>query len=195
MVIDGKILPSSNITVLVNDIVKKAKHEFDPVGRNSPVEQLSKTELPHGLIGNAEISRELSQRIRKSTTPRKYLSKVPWIDLAKITERYYNPGHVKDFLIRQDAYTLHRPIRHRFRRRQIFTKGIHDLWQADLVYMKSLMLHNDVVKYLLTCIDTFSKYAWVRSLKTSLDFALKKHSKSILKEKFPLYLQTDKALS
>ena len=64
--------------------------------------------------------------------------------LAKMTERYYNPGqpgsfggfpiaerylkgNVHDFLIRQDAYTLHRPIKHRFSRRQIFTKGIHDL--------------------------------------------------------------------
>ena len=83
MVIDGKTLPGSNITVLVNDIIKKAKHEVDPVGRKSLVEQFSKTELPRGLIGNAEISRDLSQRKRKSTTPRKSPSKVPWIDWQK----------------------------------------------------------------------------------------------------------------
>ena len=70
--------------------------------------------------------------------------------LAKMTERYYNPGqpgsfgglpiaekdlkgNVKDFVIKQDAYILHRSIRYHFR--QIFTKGIHDLWQADLVDM------------------------------------------------------------
>ena len=35
MVIDGKTLPGSNITVLVNDIIRKAKHEVDPVGRVS----------------------------------------------------------------------------------------------------------------------------------------------------------------
>ena len=80
MVIDGKTFPGYNITVLVNDIIRKAKHEVDPVGRKSLVEQFSKTELPRGLIGNAEISRELSQRKRKSTTPRKSPSKVPWID-------------------------------------------------------------------------------------------------------------------
>ena len=33
MVIDGNTLPGSNITVLVNDIIRKAKHEVDPVGR------------------------------------------------------------------------------------------------------------------------------------------------------------------
>ena len=80
MVIDGKTLPGSNITVLVNDIIRKAKHEVDPVGRKSLVEQLSKTELPRGLIGNAENSRKLNQRKHKSTTPRKFPSKVPGID-------------------------------------------------------------------------------------------------------------------
>ena len=79
MVVDGKTLPGSNI-IVVNDIIRKAKHEVDSIGRKSLVEQLSKTELPRGLIGNAEISRELSQRKRKSTTPRKSLSKVPWIE-------------------------------------------------------------------------------------------------------------------
>ena len=80
MVVDGKTLMGSNISILVNDIIRKAKHEVDPVGRKSLVEQLSKTELPRGVVANAEISRELSQRKRKSTTPRKSPSKVPWID-------------------------------------------------------------------------------------------------------------------
>ena len=80
MVVVGKTLPGSNISVLVNDIIRKAKHEVDPVGRKSLVEQLSKTELPRGVVGNTEISRELNQRIRKSITPRKSPSKVPWID-------------------------------------------------------------------------------------------------------------------
>ena len=83
MVIDRKTLPGSNITVLVNDIIRKAKHGVDPVGRKSLIEQLSKTELSRGLVRNAEISRELSQRKRKSTTPRKSPPKVPWIDWQK----------------------------------------------------------------------------------------------------------------
>ena len=80
MGVDGKTLPGSNISVLVNDIIRKAKHEVDPVGRKSPVEQLSKIEIPRGVVGNAEISRELSQRKRKSTTAHKSPSKVTWIE-------------------------------------------------------------------------------------------------------------------
>ena len=71
MVVDGKTLPGSNISDLVNDIIREAKHEVDPVGRKSLIEQLSKTELPRVLVGNAEISRKLSERKRKSTTPSK----------------------------------------------------------------------------------------------------------------------------
>ena len=61
-------------------MIRKAKHEVDLVGRKSHVEQLSKTELPRGVVENAEILRELSQRKRKSTTSRKSPSKVSWID-------------------------------------------------------------------------------------------------------------------
>ena len=35
MVIDGKTLPGSNISVLVIDMIRKAKYEVDPVGRVS----------------------------------------------------------------------------------------------------------------------------------------------------------------
>ena len=71
-------------------------------------------------------------------------------------------------------------------------KGFDDLWQADLVDMQSLSLHDDGVKYLLTCIGTFSKYAWVRPLKNKSGLCVKEAFESILREKVPLYLQTDK---
>ena len=55
-----------------------------------------------------------------------------------------------------------------------------------------LALHNDVIKYLLTCIDTFSKYAWVRPMKNKSRICVKEAVESILKEKVPLHLHTDK---
>ena len=58
--------------------------------------------------------------------------------------------------------------------------------------MQSFSLHNDGVKYLLTCIDTFSKYAWVRSLKNKSRLCVKEAFESILREKVPLYFQTNK---
>ena len=58
--------------------------------------------------------------------------------------------------------------------------------------MQSLAQHNNEIKYLLTCINTFSKYAWVRRLKNKSGLCVAEAFKSILEENAPLYLQTDK---
>jgi len=67
---------------------------------------------------------------------------------------------VKKFFASQDAYTLHKPRRIRFPRRKTYPKGIGDLFQIDLVNMTSLSSFNDGMRYLLTCIDVFTKRAW-----------------------------------
>ena len=72
----------------------------------------------------------------------------------------------KRFLQAQPAYTMHRPVRRKFLRRKTFSKGIGDLYQADLAEMGSLARDNDGIRYLLTCIDVFSKMAWVVPLRT-----------------------------
>ena len=66
----------------------------------------------------------------------------------------------------QPGYTLHKPARRRFRRNKVFVNGIDDQWQAYLVDLQSLSRWNRGHKYLLTCIDILSKYAWVVPLKT-----------------------------
>ena len=93
---------------------------------------------------------------------------------------------------KHDACTLHKPIRHRFRRTHTFTEGNHDLWQTDIVDMQSLSNYNDGVKFLLTCIDTFSKYAWDRPLKNKSGKSVTEACKSILNEEIPVMLQSDK---
>jgi len=67
---------------------------------------------------------------------------------------------VKKFLAGQNAYTLHKPMKIRFPRRKTYSKGIGDLFQIDLVDLSSLLPFNDGMRYLLTCIDVFSKRAW-----------------------------------
>lgn len=60
---------------------------------------------------------------------------------------------------------LHKPARRNYPRRSTITLGVDDLWQADLVEMdsgnlKGISKINKGYKYLLTVIDTFSKFAW-----------------------------------
>jgi len=79
---------------------------------------------------------------------------------------------IKTWLLNKDAYTLHKPVGLKFRRRRTFTVGIDDLWQADLADPSSLSKYNDKNKYLLTCLDVSSKHAWVVSLKSKTGAAL-----------------------
>ena len=72
----------------------------------------------------------------------------------------------KKYLAGQDAYTLHKPRRLRFQRRRTYSKGIADLYQIDLADMSSLSPFNDGMRYLLTCIDVFSKRAWAVPIRT-----------------------------
>ena len=67
---------------------------------------------------------------------------------------------VVDYLSGQDAYTLHKPTRRRFARRRTYSKGIADLYQIDLSDLSNLSTYKDGYKYLLNCIDVFTKRAW-----------------------------------
>lgn len=79
---------------------------------------------------------------------------------AKVSEQA-----ARNWLKSSDAYTLHKPVRHKFPRRKTYSKGIGDLLQADLVEMQPLARYNDGHRYLLTAIDVFSKKAFAVPLK------------------------------
>ena len=71
--------------------------------------------------------------------------------------------------------------------------GIDHQWQADLVDMGRLSKDNQCVKYLLTCIDVFSKYAWIVQLRNKTGQSLVDAFQSILNSgRKPKRLQTDK---
>jgi len=65
-----------------------------------------------------------------------------------------------------EAQELHKPIRHKFKRRRVFVFNIDDIWSADLKDMQSLAKENDGYKYLLNVIDLFSKTAYSIPLKS-----------------------------
>ena len=75
-------------------------------------------------------------------------------------------NEIRTWLRQQDTYTLHRPVRYRFKRNRVIVGGIDKEWEADLVVMDSLSKENNGYKYILTVIDVLSKYAWVEPLKT-----------------------------
>jgi hypothetical protein len=88
---------------------------------------------------------------------------------------------------------LHKPIRRNFKRRSTIIKGLDDLWQADLAQMNMYSSSNKNHNFILVVIDCFSKYVWVRALKTKNSVEVTKAFKSILvnEKRQPNNLQTD----
>ena len=80
-------------------------------------------------------------------------------NLKRYTGKSYNK--INRYLSDRDAYTLHKQRRIHFPRRKTYSKGIGDLYQADLVDLSNISRYNDCYRYLLTVIDVFSKMAWV----------------------------------
>jgi hypothetical protein len=60
---------------------------------------------------------------------------------------------------------LHKPVRKNYPRTRVFVAGIDYQFEADLADFQSLSAQNDNYRFLLVCIDCFSKDAWVRPLK------------------------------
>ena len=86
-------------------------------------------------------------------------------DVKKEGKFNINRTKIKEWLMKQDAYTLHKPICCRFKRHRMIVGGIDQQWQMDLANMQSMQKINDGYRYLLVCIDVFFKYAWVVPLK------------------------------
>lgn len=77
---------------------------------------------------------------------------------------------------------LHKPIRKNFIRRHTILRGIGDLWQADLADLQKYANFNKNYKYILAVIDCFSKFLYVRPLKTKTAHEVTDAFESILKE-------------
>lgn len=99
---------------------------------------------------------------------------------------------IKEWLMTKDSYTLHKPVRKKFKTRKVIVQGIDDQWQADLADLGNIAKYNKGYRYILTCIDVFSKYAWVIPVKTKTGVNVTSAFEAILKTgRKPVKLQTD----
>src|SRR5437867_276041 len=101
---------------------------------------------------------------------------------------------VQKWLAGQPTYTLHKTARKKYSRNKYLVSGIDEQWQLDLADLSSLQKHNDGYKFILTCIDIFSKYAWAIPVKSKSSANVSEAFKSILKQskRKPFRVQTDK---
>jgi transposase InsO family protein len=73
---------------------------------------------------------------------------------------------IKTELEQDPTYTLHKQIKRKFKRRQVQVSGRGEQWQIDLLDVSKLKHQNSHFTFLLTCIDVFSRFAYVVPLKS-----------------------------
>lgn len=88
---------------------------------------------------------------------------------------------------------IHKPARKNFPRRKFVQKGINDTWQIDLVEMIPFHKQNEGYRYLLTIIDTFSKYSYAVPVKnkSALDIVSAIRNVFKISKKTPKNIQSD----
>ena len=80
------------------------------------------------------------------------------------------------------AKELHRPARRNYVRRRVTLKGITDLYQAHLVEMLPYSRINEGMKYILTMINCFSKFAFAIPLRSKTGPEVARALEPILKK-------------
>ena len=100
---------------------------------------------------------------------------------------------IKDFLETQDGYTKHKPVIKKYETRRFYSPRIDAIWQADIGYFIDFPEANDNYKYWLVVIDTFSKFSWLKHLKSKSMQETTKAFEDILREsnRTPSSLNTD----
>ena len=102
----------------------------------------------------------------------------------------------REWLESQDAYTLHRPVKRKFRRRRVYAKHVNDVIQADLLDLQSLAKFNDGYRFVLVVIDVFGKKGYGQPIRSKSAKHVTPSLESILDRLFPApnFCQTDRGV-
>ena len=94
----------------------------------------------------------------------------------------------------QVAKEIHLRVIRSSHKQKIITRGIDDLWAADLLIMHDYSCQNKGYKYILNVIDTFSKYMFLQPLKKKTGQEVAGAFEKILKQykRTPNLLHVDK---
>ena len=135
----------------------------------------------------------LEQLYNNPKSPAGYTGEQALYKLAKQSSKKVKLQDVRDWLRKQQTYTLHKPIRKKFLQHKTVVAGIDTQWQEDLADLSKLSKSNDNHRYLLCIIDVFSKYAWVVPINDKSGKTLVSALKSVVKSgQYPKKLQTYK---
>ncbi len=99
---------------------------------------------------------------------------------------------MSNVLFTELANELHKPVRTQFKTRKVIVPGMDYEYQMDLSDVSNIKKLNDNYTFLFTCIDVFSKYAWVIPIRNKTGEEILRAIKIVFKERKPSKIQTDK---
>jgi len=123
------------------------------------------------------------------------LNKLAAAAAVKTTTTKMTKKNLRAWLDKQDPYTLHRPIRRCFARNPYSVNNVMDVWECDLVDVRSLAKFNDKYKFILSVIDVFSKFLYLIPLRSKTGTVVASAFQSIFKDpkqRRPMRVRTDK---
>ncbi len=89
---------------------------------------------------------------------------------------------IRTFLQGEETYTLNKEVRRKFETNYIPTISQNKVWESDLADLGKFMKTNDSYRYLLGCIDSFSRKLYVSPLKTKKGTEIVESLKEIFEE-------------
>ena len=92
-----------------------------------------------------------------------------------------------------EQYTLHSKTFKKYKRLKVNVSRRNEQWSIDLAEMKDLSNYNKQYKYILVCVDVYSRYAFARLLKKKSSKNVKEKFESIVRESgdYPKKIQCD----
>ena len=134
----------------------------------------------------------LQEQYFNASKPGSYSGLESFYNALKKRGQSVKKKELKTWMEGQEAYTLHKKTIKNFKRNRIVVKGIDNIWQIDLVDMSKISGENNRFRYLMTCIDVFSKFAWVVPLNTKTGISVERALTGIFeKGRVPTKIHTD----
>lgn len=96
-------------------------------------------------------------------------------------KRKLSQNKIKEILSTIESYTLHKGFRSA-QRNPTYSHFKRYMFQMDLLDFQKLAPYNNGIKYLLTVIDTFTRFAFVRGLQDKSGLKVLHEFKSIIEE-------------
>lgn len=139
-----------------------------------------------------EVDKVLKKYYYNVEDPSSFSSASKLYHIVKAAGKNIGYHKIRRWLNAQDNYSLQKTPRRSFKRLRVYTTGISNLWDADLMDVQNITKENDGFKYILVVIDVFSRFLWMRPLKSKTGVEVTQAFRTIFKNVQPEKLRTDK---